>query len=132
MTTTRQRITWLPLAPLFMISAVLPSITMAADTEISTAKADDIVGEQSNGYLGFNKTPSASLKTAVEAINIKRRAVYTQTATARNVTVEQAAAAVGCQTLANRVTKGQVYRMPDGTWHTKSDAPIALPDYCGQ
>ena len=70
------------------------------------------------------------MRAEVEAINIKRRAAYTDLAQKRGVTVADMAAATGCQTLANRVKPGQVYRIGSGAWQTKGGAPIALPSYC--
>jgi uncharacterized protein YdbL (DUF1318 family) len=117
------------LAAALVVSATMSGIAHAQT--VSAAKAAGVVGEQADGYLGFKGSPSGELKSEVDSINIKRRAAYSQTATARGVTVQEAAAAVGCQTLASRVSDGQVYALPDGQWHTKS-GPITLPSYCGQ
>jgi uncharacterized protein YdbL (DUF1318 family) len=89
------------------------------------------VGEQADGYLGVRGTVTAAIRSAVEAINIKRRAGYTQLAEQRGVTVKDVAAAVGCKTLANRVGSGEAYQLRDGVWRVRNgDAPIDLPDYC--
>lgn len=40
------------------------------------AKAKGLIGEQVNGYLGYVKSPSSSVRAMVEAINNKRRAAY--------------------------------------------------------
>jgi hypothetical protein len=89
-----------------------------------------VVGEQSDGYLGIAGSASADVRAEVEAINIKRRAAYTDLAAKRGVTVADAAAATGCQTLANRVKPGQVYRIGTGAWQTRAAGAIALPGYC--
>jgi uncharacterized protein YdbL (DUF1318 family) len=88
------------------------------------------VGEQSDGYLGIAGSVSADVRAEVEAINIKRRAAYTDLAAKRGVTVADVAAATGCQTLASRVKPGQVYRIGTGPWQTKGAAAIVLPPYC--
>lgn len=89
------------------------------------------IGEQADGYLGVRGTVSPAVKSAMEAINIGRRSAYTELATKRGVTVQDVAASVGCQTLANRVAPGQAYLLRDGIWRVRKDAtPIALPDYC--
>ena len=87
------------------------------------------VGEQADGYLGVKGSVGADVRAAVDAINIKRRAAYTDLAAKRGVTVQDVAASVGCTTLKNRVGDGQAYRLPDGVWRTKSGA-ISLPAYC--
>ena len=72
---------------------------LAADPVVEQALSAGKVGEQWDGYLGFVSAPSGDLKAAVDAINIKRRAGYTQVAAARNVTVDQFAQTTACQTL---------------------------------
>ena len=97
---------------------------------VAAAMAEGAVGEQADGYLGIAGSVSAAVRSEVESINIKRRAVYTDLAGKRGVTVQDVAAATGCQTLANRVKQGQVYRIGAGPWQTKGAGPIALPSYC--
>ncbi len=96
---------------------------------VSAAMADGSVGEQADGYLGFRTTPSSALRAEVDAINIKRRAKYTELAAQRGVTVKDVAATVGCETLQARVAQGRAYMLPDGVWRVKS-GPISLPGYC--
>jgi len=106
------------------------SAPASAQSAVAQAMSAGSVGEQSDGYLGVAGSVSASVRAEVEAINIKRRAAYTDLAAKRGVTVADMAAATGCQTLANRVKPGQVYRIGDGAWQTKGSGPIALPSYC--
>lgn len=101
-----------------------------AQDVISAAKAAGTVGEQSDGYLGIKGTVSAAVRKAVDDLNIKRRDAYTGLAQKRGATVADAAAVTGCQTLATRVSQGQIYRIGTGDWQTKGAGPIALPDYC--
>jgi uncharacterized protein len=102
----------------------------AAGSLVSAALAEGAVGEQADGYLGIKGTASGPLRDEVDAINIKRRAAYTQLAAQRGVTVKDVAATVGCQTLATRVAAGRSYQLPDGVWRVKNTAPITLPAYC--
>jgi uncharacterized protein YdbL (DUF1318 family) len=102
----------------------------AQDAVISAAKASGTVGEQADGYLGIKGSVGADVRSAVDALNIKRRAAYTELAAKRGVTVADMAAVTGCQTLAGRVSSGQIYRIGAGEWQTKGAGPIALPDYC--
>ncbi|MFZ2997131.1 YdbL family protein [Sphingobium sp.] len=96
---------------------------------VAAAMAAGTVGEQADGYLGIVGSVGADVRAEVESINIKRRAAYTQLAGQRGVTVQDVAAATGCQTLSSRVKPGQAYRIGSGAWQTKSGA-IALPAYC--
>lgn len=102
----------------------------AQTPDVTAAISAGTVGEQSDGYLGVNGSVSADVRSGVDAINIKRRAAYTDLAAKRGVTVADMAAATGCQTLAGRVKQGQAYRIAGGAWQTKGGGPIALPDYC--
>ncbi len=97
---------------------------------VSAALADGAVGEQADGYLGIKGGASEGLRAEVDAINIKRRAAYTQLATQKGATVKEVAAAIGCQTLTSRVGEGRAYQLLDGIWRVKGAGPIALPAYC--
>lgn len=105
-------------------------IAQAQTSPLAQAIAAGTVGEQSDGYLGIAGAASAEVRSEVDALNIKRRALYTDLAAKRGVTVSDAAAATGCQTLAARVKPGQVYRITGGPWQTKGAGAIILPDYC--
>lgn len=113
-----------------LAAGVLGSPARAQGGAVATAIAEGTVGEQSDGYLGINGSVSADVQAAVEAINIKRRAAYTDLAAKRGVTVADAAAATGCQTLASRVKQGQAYRIAGGPWQIKNAGAINLPAYC--
>lgn len=97
---------------------------------VSEALADGTVGEQADGYLGIRGSVSEAVRAEVDALNIKRRAAYTQRAAQKGATVKEVAAAVGCETLASRVPTGRAYLLPDGVWRVKGAAPISLPAYC--
>jgi uncharacterized protein len=117
------------------LAAVVGGATYAAaqgaeSAVVSAARTQGLVGEQSDGYLGFVKAPSAELKSAVDAINIKRRAIYTDIAAKQNATVQEVATARGCDQLAKRVAPGEWYRV-GGTWQQRGSGPVTLPAVCG-
>ena len=56
-------------------------------------------GEQANGFLGVHGNVPDRIRAGIEAINIKRRAAYTELAGQRGVAVKDVAATVGCTTL---------------------------------
>jgi uncharacterized protein YdbL (DUF1318 family) len=90
------------------------------------------VGEQADGYLGLVGSAPAAVRARMDAINIQRRAAYTQLASQRNATIEEVAAATACQIFANRVDPGQYYRLPDGVWRQRNgNEPVPRPDHCG-
>ena len=103
---------------------------LAADPVVEAGLASGTVGEQWDGYMGFASSPSSDLKAAVDAINIKRRAAYTNVAAARNVTVDQFAQTTACSLL-RAVKPGQAYKLKDGGWRKRSGSESITPDYCG-
>ncbi len=112
------------------LAASAAGVAYAQAGDLQAAIAQGIVGEKADGYMGLAKAAPADVKAKVDAINIKRRAAYTPEAARRGVTLEEWAAAIGCKTLAARVSDGQAYQLPDGVWRVKS-GPIALPGTCG-
>jgi len=99
--------------------------------ESAALRATGQVGEQADGYLGIVGSPSAALRAQVDAVNIKRRALYTELAAKRGVKIEEAAATTACVILSSRVQPGQYYRLTDGVWRKRDNTPIPLPTYCG-
>jgi uncharacterized protein YdbL (DUF1318 family) len=89
------------------------------------------VGERYDGYLGFATAPTDALRREVVAINIRRRALYTNLATRRGVTPETAALATGCELL-TRVAVGQAYMLQDRVWRRRAPGErLTQPSYCG-
>ena len=95
-------------------------------------RATGKVGEQADGYLGVVGSADASLRAQVDAINIKRRAYYTEIAGKRGAKIEEVAAATACEIFASRVGPGQYYRLADGVWRQRDgNTPVPRPSYCG-
>jgi len=112
------------------VAMLSPSLPAFAQSGLAAAIAAGQVGEQADGYVGIAKSVPPAVKAEVEALNIKRRAAYTDQAAKHGVTLKEWAATVGCQTL-RRVGQGEAYLLPDGVWRTKGASPIALPAVCG-
>ncbi len=95
-------------------------------------RASGQVGEQADGYLGIVGSGSAGLRAQVDAVNIKRRAHYTELAGKRGAKIEEVAATTACELFRTRVGPGQYYRGTDGSWRQRDgSAPVPLPGYCG-
>lgn len=105
---------------------------MVQDSASASLRATGQVGEQPDGYLGIVGSAPASVRAQVDAVNIKRRAYYTELAGKRNAKIEEVAAATACQIFASRVGPGQYYRAADGSWQQRDgNAPVPRPGYCG-
>ncbi len=95
-------------------------------------RASGEVGEQADGYLGLVGSASAAVRSQVDAVNIQRRAYYTQLAGRRSATIEEVAAATACEIFSSRVGPGQYYRLPDGVWRRRNgNEPVPRPAHCG-
>ncbi|MBW0144704.1 YdbL family protein [Sphingomicrobium clamense] len=104
-----------------------------------TATASDLVvdgirtgrvGERYDGYLDFVSTPSASLRRAVGAINIRRRALYADLGGRTRIAPREVGMTTACKLLL-RVPEGGAYQLADGEWRTRTaETPLVLPTYC--
>ena len=99
------------------------------DPAYAAARASGQVGEKTDGYLGYPSPPSPSLRSMVEDLNIKRRAVYSEKAQAAGATMEEYAFTSGCRLIA-QTAPGERYEGPSGGWLTRSSAPPQRDGRC--
>lgn len=85
------------------------------------ARAQGLVGEQPDGYLGIVGSPTPDLTRMVNAVNIQRKALYTQRAAAGNSSVADYAAVTACNLIAD-TPQGTKYKTPAGNWVTRTSA----------
>jgi uncharacterized protein YdbL (DUF1318 family) len=119
------------LVGVFLTAAVAASAApaLAQSPTIAQAIAAGQVGERYDGYMAFVGTPSPELRRQIQAINIRRRNLYIQLSSRRNVTAELVGMATGCQLL-SRLPVGEAYLLRDGIWRRRTSQPVPLPDYC--
>jgi len=119
------------------VKVVLAAIAIAVASGVSAqsplvdqARAQGIAGERYDGYLGVLGPGSPALRSAIGAINIKRRSLYSKLAADKGATPQEVGLTAGCQLLA-RVAVGQAYLLSDGTWRRRAPgAPPPVPAYC--
>lgn len=102
--------------------ALTPAAAYAMDSKaaVDAAKAQGIVGEQADGFLGFVKPSSdPALKAAVEDINQGRAALYRQAAAKNGVSVEAAGASAYTTVVQARLKPGEFYKPAGGGWVQK-------------
>ncbi len=123
-----------------MTAAALGIAAVAGGTAYAFIQADAAValrasgqaGEQADGYMGVVGSAGGDVRSQVDAVNIRRRAYYTELAQRRRATIEEVAAATACQIFAERVGPGQYYRLPDGVWRQRNgNEAVPRPAYCG-
>ena len=123
---------WTVLAAIGAFAAVIPAAAHAqGSAELATALRAGQIGERFDGYLGISGRPSPAVVREVRAINIRRRALYTDLARRRGVTPEVAGFATGCELL-GRTQIGQAYLLQDGVWRRRDlGEPPPRPGFCG-
>jgi uncharacterized protein len=91
-----------------------------AKATVDQAKAQGVVGEQSDGFLGFvSGGGDAAVQAAVAEINAGRAQLYRDAAARNGVTVAAAGASAFEQVARTRLKAGEYYRQPDGSWVRK-------------
>ncbi|MEL6111668.1 MAG: YdbL family protein [Pseudomonadota bacterium] len=99
------------------------SLVMSADAlpaAVAQAKANCVVGEKADGYLGFvpGKTASTELRRQVRGINQQRKSAYASLARKNGVSVE-VTAALTAEKLIRAARPGECVRGTDGRWVKK-------------
>lgn len=115
----KRRFSMLALAAGFVIAALAGGVA-AASALIEAAKAECVVGEQADGYLGIvdPRKADAELRREVDSINMQRKAAYEKLAKRNAVTIQDAAA-LTAEKLINQAPSGQCVRDKDGVWYKK-------------
>jgi uncharacterized protein YdbL (DUF1318 family) len=102
--------------------ALAPAAAVALDAKsaVDAAKAQGVVGEQADGFLGFVKPSSdPALKGAVAEINSGRAALYRQAAAKNGVSPEAAGASAFSTVVQSRLKPGEYYKPAGGGWVKK-------------
>ncbi|MBL0767548.1 YdbL family protein [Sphingopyxis sp. XHP0097] len=116
-------------AAIAAVSLAVPSAMAQRDPAYAAARAAGQIGEQPDGYLGFATSPTPEIRALVQDLNIKRKAAYTERASATGSTVEQFAFTSGCNLIAN-TKPGEKYKAPDGRWLTRDASPPVRDSRC--
>ena len=96
---------------------VLLNTAFAAD--LTSAKQQGWIGEQSNGYLGLVKSGApADVAALVGDVNSQRKAQFAQIAAKNGIAVEEAAK-VFAREAAERTVPGNYVQTPAGAWVRK-------------
>jgi uncharacterized protein YdbL (DUF1318 family) len=116
----------------FLVLALLLASPVVAQTPaVDSARRAGQVGERFDGFLGFVTAVNPSVRQQVNAVNIKRRALYSQLAARRGVAPGDVGVTAGCEML-GRVAAGESYLLADNRWRRRGAGESApRPDYCG-
>ncbi|HYF23627.1 MAG TPA: YdbL family protein [Caulobacteraceae bacterium] len=105
-----------------LATAAAPAIAQTAEAKarVDAAKAQGIVGEQSDGMLGFvTASTDTALRAAVAEINAGRAEVYRTAAAKNGVEASVAGASAFKNHVFPRMPAGQFWRAEDGSWKRK-------------
>ena len=101
-----------------LISMMAMSVAVAA-SPLTQPKADGLIGEQANGYIGLVKqNVPADIKKLVKDVNAKRRAGYQKIAKKQGTSLAEVER-VGGNTAIEKTIRGNYIRDASGTWRKK-------------
>ena len=99
------------------LSVTTPPSATAQALSLDTAKAQGLVGERRNGYLGVVKN-TAGVQALVDRINLKRRQHYMGIARQNGTNLQAVEAIVG-QKVLQRAQSGTIVEGDGGSWVKK-------------
>lgn len=101
-----------------MISLLTISVAVAS-SKLTQPKADGLIGEQANGYLGL-VVPNApsDVRKLVEQTNAKRKSGYQKIAAKQGASLSDVEK-IGGNTAIEKTLRGNYIRDPNGTWRKK-------------
>ena len=96
---------------------------------IVAARQAGQIGERYDGSLGYVTTPSPALRRQVDAVNIRRRSLYSNLAAKRGVSPQEVGITTACSLL-RRIAVGEYYLPGQGGWRRVAPGQSPVPDYC--
>lgn len=119
----------LAIAAAMALGPTVPSSAQSSPV-IAQARAAGMVGERFDGFLGYAQPAPGIVRSATEAVNIRRRTLYARFASQRGVSPAEVGITAGCTLLA-RVAPGEAYLLPDNVWRRRQAGESApVPSYC--
>jgi uncharacterized protein YdbL (DUF1318 family) len=114
----------------FLAAAAMSGAGAAQPSLVGSAIQSGQVGERYDGYMGFVSAPSEALRRQVAAINLRRRNLYIELASRRNVSADVVGLTAACELL-GQLPFGRAYMLKDNVWRTRAPGqPPPLPSYC--
>lgn len=100
------------------ISLLAVSVAVAG-SPLTQPKADGLIGEQANGYLGLvSQSAPANIKKLVNDTNSKRKAGYQKIAAKQGTSLSEVEK-VGGMTAIEKTLRGNYIRDTNGVWRKK-------------
>ena len=100
-----------------LLGMTISSVAMASP--LTQPKADGLIGEQADGYIGFvTSNVPADVRKLVEQINAKRKAGYQRIAQQQGTSLADVEK-VGGNTAIDKTLRGNYIRGANGVWVKK-------------
>ena len=117
---------------LLVLAAMLAAPGTAQESAaVINARGAGLIGERFDGYVGFVTVPTEALRRQVNAINIRRRSLYSRLARQKGVSTQEVGITATC-TLFARIPVGGYYLTSDRGWLRRGvGQPAPRPAYCG-
>jgi len=95
------------------------AVSVAVASALTQPKADGLIGEQANGYLGLvTQNVPADIKKLVNEVNAKRKAGYQKIAAKQGTSLSDVEK-IGGNTAIEKTLKGNYIRDASGRWRKK-------------
>ena len=95
------------------------AFSVAAASPLTKPKADGLIGEQSNGYIGLvSQGVPANIKKLVKDVNAKRKAGYKKIAAKQGTSLADVEK-IGGNTAIEKTIKGNYIHDAGGSWRKK-------------
>ena len=105
-----------------LISLLLSMMAVSnvyAASPLTQPKADGLIGEQANGYIGLvTQSVSSDIKKLVADVNARRKAGYQKIASKQGTSLTEVEK-VGGQTAMEKTLRGNYIRDASGSWRKK-------------
>ena len=109
---------WITNVLLALLISML-AVSVAVAGALTKPKADGLIGEQANGYVGLvTQNVPADIRQLVKEINAKRKAGYQKIAAKQGTSLEEVEK-VGGKTAIKKTLKGDYIRDANGAWRKK-------------
>ncbi len=103
----------------FALLVSVMTISVAVASPLTQPKADGLIGEQANGYIGLvRQDVPADIKRLVNDVNAKRKAGYQKIAAKQGTSLADVER-VGGNTAIEKTLRGNYIRDASGTWRKK-------------
>ena len=104
---------------LLTLLIAMMAFSVAAASPLTQPKADGLIGEQANGYIGLvQQNVSADIKRLVNEANANRKKGYQSIAQKQGTSMAEVEK-VGGQTAIEKTLRGNYIRDTSGTWRKK-------------